>query len=359
VNLEFPGSSPRLLAETDIAAIESLSAETLMDRALEIHRAVKAVDEDVEVEVTVETIVDRVRLLNSSGLDVSERSALIRVNIEAVRTRPGDIYIVADSVQGTSPDSMDPDLVTQRVVRFLNLGNTIVPGPKGSLPVVFTPTGALAVFLPLIMGLNGKAALLGVSPLRGKRGQSILDPRINIADDGRVEGGSRTASFDDEGIASSQTTLVDDGVLSSFYYDLRTAALAGAASTGNGYKGSALGGRSFRPATSPTISHFVVGEGEASQDELIRGIKKGLLVDSVMGLGQGNLNAGDFSNNLSVAFLIENGRIVGRVKNVMIAGNSYDLLRHHVMGVGNDWEWTSGRFRSPSLALDGVKIAAQ
>jgi PmbA protein len=359
VDLGFPGSSPDLLKRSDVTAVEALSAETMMDKAEEIHQIVRGVGEDVEVEVTVETVVDRVRILNTRGLDVTEAAGLVRIAIEAVRTRAGDIYIVADSVQDTTPDTLGPDIATRRVVRMLNLGDTVVPAPRGALPVVFTPAGALAVFLPLVFGLDGKAALLGVSPLRDKLGQSIFDPRLSIADDGRMAGGSRAASFDDEGVPSRRTTLIEEGVLSSFYYDLRTAALAGTASTGNGYKGGVTGGRNFRPATASSISHFIVGDGDSSQEELIRGIKKGLLVDSVLGLGQGNLNAGDFSNNLSAAFLVEDGKIVGRVKNAMIAGNSYDLLRDHVIGLGNDSAWMYGRFRSPSIALDGVKVAAQ
>jgi len=107
------------------------------------------------------------------------------------------------------------------------------------------------------------------------------------------------------------------------------------------------------------VSHLVVDPGPVSPEDLIADIDRGLLVDTVMGLGQGNVNAGDFSNNLSAGFLIEKGKIIGRVKNAMISGNIYRLLRDHLIGVGNDAEWVFGRLRSPSLAVDRVNIAAK
>ncbi|MCK5828178.1 TldD/PmbA family protein, partial [Candidatus Bipolaricaulota bacterium] len=99
--------------------------------------------------------------------------------------------------------------------------------------------------------------------------------------------------------------------------------------------------------------------GDATEDDLIRGIKNGLLVDGVLGLGQGNLNAGDFSNNVATAFVIEDGKIAGRVKNVMLAGNSYDLLREHLIGLGHEADWVYGQLHCPAIAVNHVNVAAK
>jgi PmbA protein len=242
---------------------------------------------------------------------------------------------------------------------LLALGQDAVPSPSGSLPIVFTSAGSIAILLPLIMGLSGKSVLLGMSPLSGKLGETIFDPRFGLVDDSRLVTGSAASSFDDEGVATQRTTLIESGQLRSFYYDLRTAKQVGVESTGNGYKGGMIGESNFRMAPSASLSNLVVGTGDATEAELIRGIKRGLLVDGVLGLGQGNLNAGDFSNNVAAAFAIEDGKVVGRVKNVMLAGNSYDLLRHHLIGLGSHADWVYGQLHCPAIAVNNVNVAAK
>jgi len=132
--------------------------------------------------------------------------------------------------------------------------------------------------------------------------------------------------------------------------------------TGNGLKGgltSVFGHRQFRPLPEAMFSHFEVATGAASQEDLIREVDNGLLIDSVLGLGQGNILAGEFSNNVAVGYRIENGRVTGRVKDVMISGNSYDLLKGHLLGVGDDPGWFAGRLFSPSIAVSGVNVASR
>lgn len=357
--IEFPSEVPSPAAGLSNSAIENLTAEQLVDLGDGIRAAIARADSEVEIAVSVRTTVDRLRIANTAGLDVDQTTGGLSVEIEATRARQDDIFTVFDSLHVRALTDAGPELATARVLKLLELGRNVVPAPSGALPVVFTPSGALAVLLPLVIGLSGQSALLGMSPLRDKLGQRAFDPRFSLFDDGRCASGSRAGSFDDEGVPTRRTALVQDGVVDGFYYDLRTAAQAGAQSTGNGYKGGLIGGSNFRTAPSASVSHVIVSEGDASEDDIVRSIKRGLLVDSVLGLGQGNLHAGDFSNNVSSAFLIDEGRIVGRVKNAMISGNSYDLLLHHLIGLSECGRWTYGRFRSPSIALANVNVAAK
>ena len=82
-------------------------------------------------------------------------------------------------------------------------------------------------------------------------------------------------------------------------------------------------------------------------------------MESVLGLGQGNLASGEFSNNVAVAFKIEDGKIVGRVKNTMIAGNSYNLLKDNLIALGNNPMWALGAVNTPAIAVGGVSVIGQ
>jgi len=358
-DLTFPAETIEPLAGLHDPQAASASAEQLVALGAAIQKRLLAADSGLEVGVSVEMTTDQVRVSNTNGLDARETRSSLDIGIEVTRAQSGDIFTIGDNYHGRSLENINVEALTQRLCRLLDWGCNVVASPSGSLPVVFTPTGSLTLLLPLILGLNGKSALLKMSPLADKLGQMTLDPRVSISDESRIVAGSMAGSFDDEGVPTQRTTLIDAGRLSSFYYDLRTAQQAGVASTGNGYKAGLIGRSSFRASPSPTIGSLVVGTGDSSEADLIRGIKRGLLVDSVLGLGQGNLNAGDFSNNVAAAFAIEDGRIVGRVKNVMLAGNCYELLGNQLIGLGDKAEWVYGKLLCPAIAVNDVNVAAK
>jgi len=205
--------------------------------------------------------------------------------------------------------------------------------------------------LPLIHGLNGKNVYRGISPMAGQEGERIFDEKLTVVDDPTLDGRPGSSSHDDEGVPRRRNVLVDEGRLTGFIYDLKTAALASAEPTGNGERGL------FSPP-SPSFSNMVVANGETSVDDIIAGMDKGLLIETPLGLGQGNVISGAFSNNLSLAFKIESGEIVGRVKDVSVAGNVYqDLARIEALSLES--EWVYGGIRLPYILLTQLNVVTR
>jgi PmbA protein len=89
--------------------------------------------------------------------------------------------------------------------------------------------------------------------------------------------------------------------------------------------------------------------------DLIGDIDDGLIVDDLIGVGQGNVISGAFSHPVGLAYRVQRGEVIGRVKDAAVAGNAYDLLKK-IGGFGNDGRWLGARW-SPSLLLDGVSVA--
>jgi PmbA protein len=223
--------------------------------------------------------------------------------------------------------------------------------------VVFTPEGLSVIVTPFEQALSGKSVLQGVSPLAGRIGEQVADPRFSITDDPLLDGRPGSRPFDDEGVPSARLPLVADGVLRGFVYDLETAARAGARSTGHGARGTFT-----KPGigyTNLLIGSSAGGEKGGGSRELggglLSGITDGLLVDDLIGVGQGNVIAGAFSHPVALAYRIRDGAVVGRVKDAAVAGNVYDLLKR-IGGLGDDGRWVGSRW-SPSLLLEGVSVA--
>ncbi|RPI71093.1 MAG: TldD/PmbA family protein, partial [Desulfobacteraceae bacterium] len=176
-----------------------------------------------------------------------------------------------------------------------------------------TPLGLIALLLSLGLAIDGKNVLLGASPLRDKLGQPIAGPGLTIVDDPFIEYGLHTAAFDDEGTPCKVTPLIEKGVLRNFIYDRDTAGRAGVKPTGHG--------------SNRRLTNLVIESGDVPFKTMLADIKQGLLVHNFLGLGQGNPINGEFSVNVCLGYKIENGELVGRVKDVMLAGNAFDALK--------------------------------
>ena len=306
--------------------------------------------------MTLAKAIDTVSVANTSGLSREEERTQVAVSLEIEKADAGDIFLLGDSTQARYLEDLRTDEVVDRLIEQLKYGERIASVRSGSLPVVFTPNGAFALLLPLFVGFSGRSVFMGTSPLKGRVGERVFDPRFSIVDDGTVPRAVGSAAFDDEGTPTERTPLATDGVVQGFLYDLRTAALAKTRSTGNGRKAGPFGDGSFRIPPVVGLTNLLVSPGLSSEQEIFSGIDEGILVEAVLGLGQGNLQAGEFSNNVAVGFKIERGKLVGRVKNTMISGNTYSLLGGHLLGLGNAPRWVFGFLNVPTIALSDVAV---
>jgi PmbA protein len=94
---------------------------------------------------------------------------------------------------------------------------------------------------------------------------------------------------------------------------------------------------------------------------MVKSIKEGLLVLDVMGLGQGNPISGEFSVNVQLGYKIEDGEVIGRVKDVMLAGNVYDAL-NDIVAIGDKAEWLSafgGSYLIPPIQIGSLSVVAR
>jgi PmbA protein len=221
----------------------------------------------------------------------------------------------------------------------------------GTMPVIFTSLGvAEALLSPLLMAFNGRLVLQGQSPLLGTLGEEKYDTRISIFDDGTLPMRVSSRPFDDEGVPSRRIPLVERGVVRSFMYDLQSAALSGVPSTG-----SAQRALTSQPAIGATS--IIIEPGDTTFDEMVGGINEGVIVEELMGAGQGNVMGGDFSGNVLLGYKVEHGEIVGRVKNTIVAGNVHEALSR-VAAIGRETRWINGSVQTPPLMIDGLAVSA-
>ncbi|MEA3254008.1 MAG: metallopeptidase TldD-related protein, partial [Chloroflexota bacterium] len=194
--------------------------------------------------------------------------------------------------------------------------------------------------------------LEGTSPLKDKLGKKVFDSGLSLWDDALQDYRLGSSPCDDEGAPSQRLPLITKGTASAFFYDLQTAALAGVRSTGGGRRAGATG------QVKPGMSSLVIEKGEVSFQDMVENMKEGLVVEQLLGADQGNVLGGEFGGNVLLGYKVENGEIVGRVKDTMIAGNIYQALQGG-LGIGSETRWVDGTLLTPYLYCPAVSVSAK
>ena len=216
--------------------------------------------------------------------------------------------------------------------------------------VVFDPMVTGEILGYLSMALTAEAMQRGRSFLIGKMGQQVGADRVSLLDNGRLKRGLASAPFDGEGVPTSATRLIDEGVLQNVIYDTYTARKDGVASTGNAQRGS------HRSLPSLAPSNFYLQPGILSPDEIIAGVGRGLYVTRIMQTGGTDPITGDCSMGAS-GLWIENGQLTRPVTEVTVATTLPNLLQN-IVAVGNDLRVVPfmGIIGAPTIRVEGVTI---
>jgi PmbA protein len=342
VHFEFPGPQRGTAVKVYDPALRPMTKTEMIQIGQEMVDRLKTYNPDMLVEAGVAKQLCQLDFANSSGSTFTDESTDFKMEVVGQLIRGTDI-LFAGHTFGWKKRDIDPAAIAGKAIEWFRLAERTTPIQSGDVPVVFSPEGLEVLSLTLRLALDGKNVLLGSSPLAGKLGETIADQRFSLIDDPLIDYAARSARHDGEGVARQVTPLIRDGVLTSFLYDLDTAGRAGVQSTGHG------------PGREP--SNLILQEGNRPYEEMLKPIKEGLLVQRVMGLGQGNPLSGEFSVNVSLGYKIENGEIVGRVKNVMLAGNVYDALKD-IVAISDHAEWVPGG-RAPYVQIGKMSVVAQ
>jgi PmbA protein len=213
------------------------------------------------------------------------------------------------------------------------------------LPVVYDPRVAGSILGHLAGAINGAAVARGTSFLREHLGQPVLARGLTVRDDPTRPRGLRSRPFDGEGMAGAARAVVEDGVLTTWVMDWRSARQLGLRSTGHASRGT--GGP---PGPAPT--NLWLEPGPATPAALMADIAEGLYVTDLIGMGVNGVT-GDYSRG-AAGFMIRGGAPAEPVSEITIAGNLKDMFLH--MTPANDLRFRRGT-DAPTLRIDGLTLA--
>ena len=214
-----------------------------------------------------------------------------------------------------------------------------------SVPVIYDPRASGTLLSHLSSAISGNAITRQTSFLKDSLEKKIFSSGIEVIDDPFVPRGLRSRPFDGEGLRPTRRKIIDDGYLTTWLLDLRSARYLGRPPT-------AHGGRSTGTIPSPSPYNLTFTPGSKTPQELIKEIKQGFYVTELIGVGT-NLITGDYSRG-AAGFWIEDGVLTFPVSEVTLAGNLKEMFAH--LEVGSDLSRRYG-IDAPTLRVDRMTVA--
>ena len=350
----YEGDKEYKKISTYYEALENLAPDKLINIAINMEKEAKKYCDKVESfsGCAISYSSGKYGIINSKGLNLKNKSNLLTAYVVPIVKDGENMYDGCGYVVAKSLDEIDPAKIAKMGVdeALSKIGATSIPA--GNYKVIINNEAMVSLLSTFAGIFSGDAVQKGLSLLKGKEGEIIDSDIVNLVDDPHLKDGLASVAFDDEGVATVKTYLIQDGKLNTLLHNLKTANKAGVKSTGNGFKAS------YASPISVSPTNFYIEPGVNSLEEMTKKIDKGLIITDLAGLHSGaNSITGDFSL-AAKGFYIENGVKTHPVEQITVAGNFFTLLTD-IEEVGNDLKFPMSSVGSPSIMIKELSIAGE
>ena len=326
----------------------------------------------VQVSASLSASWSVVEVVRPDGFIATDVRPLVRLNVGIVAEQNGRRETGSFGIGGRrlyddlfAPETWNRAIDSALAQALTNLDS--VAAPAGEMTVLLGP-GWPGVLLHEAVGhgLEGDFNRKGTSAFSGKIGQRVAAPGVTVVDDGTLlgvngQGRRGSLSIDDEGTPTSETVLIEDGILKGYMQDRLNARLMGVEPTGNGRR------ESYAHAPMPRMTNTFMRAGNDDPAELLSRVKKGIFAKSFGG-GQVDIVSGKFVFSCTEAYLVENGKLGAPIKGATLIGDGPTVLTK-VSGIGNDLAIDEGvgicgkggqsvpaGVGQPTLLVDGLTV---
>lgn len=321
-------------------------ASRMLDAAEETDRRVFPVEGEAAASYLCKAVA------NSNGVEGFDHGTIIECSLATIAKGEGEVTPACFEFNIERKYDMNPEWIGKEAARLAVSALKAKRTETKNVNVMFTQFSLQQLLqYTLINAVKADYVQRNQSAFKGKMGKKVASEIVTVYDDGLFSGGLRTSKFDGEGTPQQKTPIIEKGVLSNFVYDHYTAMKEGKESTGNASRAGYL--------STPNVeaTNFRIMHGNKSKEDLISGLKEGLLVYFLQGAHSSNPASGEFSVVATPAWKIENGEIVYAIKGAMLAGNIFQVMMN-VSGLANN-ERKIGQLVAPWVLVENVKVVGK
>ena len=338
-----------LPSPTPVEAVEAAYATATAEASPELRadgvRAVIAGADAAGVNAygSFSTGTETTAVANSNGIRVGGTRTVAQLLTVSMGPDGGTGYAEQAAVDATTIDAAE---IGRESAEKARATANAVAIEAGDYPVVLEEYAV--VDLLDMLGYLGFSAL-AVQEERSfvEIGRTIGSDLVSVVDDGHDPAGLPMA-FDYEGVAKQRVLLLDQGVCRGVVHDAQTASRDGVTSTGHGLPAPNPWG--------PFPLNMVMAPGTDSREDLVAGLDRGLLVTRFHYTNPVHPKLAIITGmTRDGTFLVEDGRIVGPVRNLRFTQSYLEALACTV-GVARDRKTLKGFLGGvvvPAIRVDG------
>jgi len=332
-NFEIKKTNKKYYSEQD--PIESKNFKSKIEILNQVNDYVRNKNNSVR-QVTATLLGEHrsIEILRSDGELLSDDRPLVRFNVSVMLEKNGRKESAVYGIGGRQNydaylDEKNWKGVCDEALRIADVNLNSKPAPAGEMQVVLGPGWpAILIHEAIGHGLEGDFNRKKTSAFHNLVGQKVASEGVTIIDDGTLENKRGSLTIDDEGTPTEKTVLIENGILKNFMQDRLNARLMNTRSTGNGRR------ESYKHVVMPRMRNTIMLNGNHSQEEMIKSVKKGIFAVSFGG-GQVDITSGKFVFNCTEAYEIINGKVCSPIKGATLIGDGPSALKEVLM-VGND-----------------------
>lgn len=252
------------------------------------------------------------KLATSTGLNVEEKASLITLNHRAFASPDATGQWASCS---TSLEDFNPWEAGSRAGEIAVKSMNPKPAVEGTYDVYMGPMILANIINEVARFASGFLIQINTSFLAGKMNEKVGSQDVTLVDDPTMPGCLGEKIFDDEGVPTQRTTIIEKGTLKNYLHNSRTAKVASSKSTGNA------------GIISPHPWNIFLSPGLYKEDEMLQRLGKGLYLTNSWYQRYQNYRTGDFSTIIrDGAFYVEDGEIKHPVKGCRISDNLQRML---------------------------------
>lgn len=262
---------------------------------------------------TFRTAEESISIRSMHGVDAEFRRPSAELSLRAFcsGSASGHGLSVSGGTEGIDPESAGREAGSLAKAA----SSPPVACPAGSYESLFSPMVAADIVSQVGSMASAFYVDTGMSFLADRLGEEVCSRTLSLEDDPTVPGTLGCRPFDDEGVPTRRNGILESGVLKSYLHNSHTARAAGVPSTGNA------------GLVSPGPFNLTVSPGDGTQEGMVGDMQRGIWVTNVWYLRYQNYRTGDFSViPRDAMFLVEDGEIVGPVRDLRISDNILGML---------------------------------
>ncbi len=253
-------------------------------------------------------------LITTNSVEATDRATKLYLSLRAFVDKYASGHKVCNS---RILSKFKPEEAAEEAAEIAVRAVNPVAGQEGIYDVLFEPLP----FANILTQIGEASSIFNVesqlSCLAGKLNTPVADESVTITDDGTLANGFNSSKFDEEGVPTQKNMIIENGILKTYLHNTSTAKRHKTRTTANA------------GLVSPSPFNIVFNNGKLNKEEIILGIKKGLIITNVWYTRFQNYATGDFSTiPRDGMFFVENGKISGAVKELRVSDNLLSMLKN-------------------------------